>query len=155
VGATTVYQFFRFFNREKLPVILIGGCHNALFNVSILQIILNAKNIKNTYWTPSPVPVCFSWGLCVVPYGGAIATTGCTGYGFGSINSSGFPTYSGELETGFFREIGQEGATTLGVAHSGTISRFLFNNTISMDDAFCVTIWQLFGDPSLRLGGFP
>lgn len=154
LGATNVYQFFRFSNKEKLPIILVGGCHNALFNVSILQILLNIKNIKNHYWTSTLIPVCFSWGLCIIPRGGAIASTGCTGYGFGVINKTGFPTYSGALETYFFYEIGQENATTLGSAHSGSIRKFILENPHHADEAFCTTIWQLFGDPSLQLGGF-
>ena len=149
IGATTVYQFLRFSNREKLPVILIGGCHNALFNISILNIIFNSEETHNRYWTTSPSPVCFSWGLCIVPWGGAIASTGCTGYGFGDP-----VTYSAALETGFFYAIGQDGATTLGGAHSGSIRNFLFENPPNMDESFAITIWQLFGDPSLQLGGF-
>ena len=149
MGATTVYQFLRFSNKEKLPVILVGGCHNALFNISILNIIFNSKETKNKYWTVEPSPVCFSWGLCILPRGGAIASTGCTGYGFGSP-----VTFSAALETGFFYAIGQDGATTLGGAHSGSIRNFLLENPSRQDEAFAITIWQLFGDPSLQLGGF-
>jgi hypothetical protein len=154
MGATMVYQFLKFSNKEKLPVILVGGCHNALFNVSILPILLNRENTANHYWTAYPIPVCFSWGLCIVPKGGAIASTGCTGYGFGTIDDTGFPTDSGALETYFFYEIGQEGATTLGSAHSGSLRKFFLENPVRQDEAFCTTIWQLFGDPSLQLGGF-
>ncbi len=154
VGYIMIDDFLKFSNKEKLPVILIGGCHNGLFNVSMLQILLNRKDVKNHYWTTGPIPVCFSWALCIVPWGGAIASTGCTGYGFGHINLSGFPTDSGALETYFFYEIGEEGVTTLGGAHSGSITKFILENSPRGDNAFCTTIWQLFGDPSLKLGGF-
>jgi len=150
MGATTVYKFLQFSNKEKLPVIIVGGCHNALFNISILNVILNSKNIHNKYWTDSPSPVCFSWALCAIPWGGAIASTGCTGYGFGNP-----VTFSAALESGFFYAIGQDGATTLGAAHSGSIRNYLLENSPTQDPAFAITIWQLFGDPSLQLGGFP
>ena len=150
LGATTVNQFFRFFNLRKLPIVIVGGCHNALFNISMLQILLNRKNNYNYYWSWDPPHVCFSWGLCTIPYGGAIASTGCTGYGFGD-----FDSYSGALETGFFYEIGHNNATHLGEAHSGSIRTFFLEQSVTADRAFCTTIWQLFGDPSLRLGGYP
>jgi len=152
IGATMVYNFWRFTNKEKLPVIIVGGCHNALFNVSILQILLNSKKNHKYYWTSYPVPFCFSWGLCAIPQGGAIASTGCTGYGF---SSPGPLNHSGGLETGFFYEIGQNGAKTLGGAYSGAIRTFITKTPIKADEAFCLTIWELFGDPSLRLGGYP
>ena len=33
------------------------------------------------YFCAVPSPVCFSWGLVVKPRGGAIASTGDTGFG--------------------------------------------------------------------------
>ena len=149
IGATTTYQFPKFSNKEKLPVVIVGGCHNALFNVSFIQILLHEKVIENFYWTNYPTPVCFSWGLCIVPWGGAIASTGCTGLGLGP-----GVEMSGRLETDFFYEIGQQGAETLGAAHSGSIQKYVLEHTIGQDDAYVITEWQLFGDPSLQLGGF-
>ena len=93
--------------------------------------------------------MCFSWGLCIVPWGGAIASTGCTGLGLGPGIEK-----SGRLETDFFYEIGQEGAKTLGEAHSGSIQKYILEDSIRQDDAYVITEWQLFGDPSLQLGGF-
>jgi hypothetical protein len=130
--------------------VVVGGCHNALFNVSILQILLNRAEHYNWYWTWDPTWVCFSWAFCVNPIGGAIACTGCTGYGFGSPE-----TYSGALEGGFFYEIGQNNATHLGEAHSGSIREYLTENKVNINTGFAITIWQLFGDPSLKLGGYP
>ena len=149
MGATTTYQFPKFSNKEKLPVVVVGGCHNALFNVSFIQILLHEKEIENFYWTNYPTPVCFSWGLCIIPWGGAIASTGCTGLGLGP-----GVEMSGRLETDFFYEIGQQGVETLGAAHSSSIQKYIQEHTIGQDDAYIITEWQLFGDPSLQLGGF-
>jgi hypothetical protein len=146
--ATMVYDFPKFSNKGKLPVILVGGCHNGLFKLTILQIILNSEE----YWTDYPSPFCFSWGLCILPQGGAIASTGCTGYGF---SNPGPINHSGALETGFFYQIGKNGAQNLGDAHSGTIRDFILKERIRADEAFRITIWELFGDPSLKLGGYP
>jgi hypothetical protein len=87
-----------------------------------------------------------------VPYGGAIASTGCTGYGIGY---SGQPiSLSAEMESNFFYQIGVEGSTNLGNAHSGSIRKFINENEIEATEEFCITVFQLFGDPSLKLGGY-
>jgi hypothetical protein len=84
--------------------------------------------------------------------GGAIACTGDTGYGIGS--GSNPLTLSAELEMNFFWEIGVNGTTNLGGAHSGSISKFLNEESIGQTEAFCITNWQVFGDPSLKFGGY-
>ncbi len=106
----------------------------------------------NYFCYGTPFPVCLCWGLVVKPRGGAIASTGCTGYGFGS---GGNPnTLSGALEMNFFWQIGNNSVTNLAKAHSQAISKFINENTISQIAAFCITNWALFGDASLKLGGY-
>jgi len=144
-------DFRKLSNGDKLPVVIVGGCHNALFNVSILRILLTRKNHDNWYWTWYPTPVCFSWGLCILPNGGAIACTGCTGLGLG-----GTPPHlknSGGLDSNFFYQIGN-GSTTLGSAHSGAIRKYILENNVNLDEEFCIVEFHLFGDPSLKLGGY-
>ena len=114
---------------------------------------MNTNFPENFYWTYGlPAPVCFSWGLVLVPWGGAIASTGCTGYGVGY---SGQPiSLNAEMESNFFYEIGQDGATTPAQAHHGAITKFINENDIEQTEAFCITVFQLFADPSLKLGGY-
>ena len=147
----SITDFGELSNGDKLPVVIIGGCHNALFNVSMLRILLTRKNHDNWYWTWYPTPVCFSWGLCILPKGGAIASTGCTGLGLGGTTPL---SNSGGLDANFFYQIGQEAATTLGSAHSGAIRKFISENSIRSTERFCIVEFQLFGDPSLKLGGY-
>jgi hypothetical protein len=158
VGGINIYKFLGFNNGDKLPVIIIGGCHNALFNVTLITSLLSMHlNKNNWYWTSgSPTPVCFSWALVILKKGGAIASTGCTGLGLGPVNNiSGVLQNSAALEANFFYEIGQDGATTLGAAHGGAIRKFVTENAnVNVDEGFCIVEYQLFGDPSLRLGGF-
>ncbi len=153
VGGINLYNFWRFSNGEKLPVVIVGGCHNGLFNVTLIKTLLDRKK-PYTHWTGGiPAHVCFSWGLCVVPRGGAIASTGCTGYGIGYEDQP--LSLSAELESNFFYQIGQSGVTTLGNAHSDAIRKFIDENTVGQTEVFCITEYQLFGDPSLKLGGYP
>lgn len=175
-GGITNYDFGKFRNQEKLPIIVVGGCHNGLFNVSVIKTlrsgnslllaIIENENISqfirniaekillpdHWYWTHGlAARACFSWKLCLISNGGAIASTGCTGYGIGA---SGNPvSLSAELETNFFYEVGQDGATNLGQTHQDAISKFINENDIQQTEAFCITEYQLFGDPSLQLGG--
>jgi hypothetical protein len=146
-GGLHLQQLPMLFNGKKLPVVIVGGCHNALFNVTLL-----APMLKSGYWTSMPTPVCFSWGLCLVPWGGAIASTGCTGLGIGH---GGEPiSLSSEMEVNFFYEIGQNNSMNLAQAHGDAISKFMNENSVGHTEAHCITIFQLFGDPSLKFGGY-
>ena len=70
------------------------------------------------------------------------------------MNDTGDPVNFGpELNINFYYEIGN-GSTILGQAHSGAIQKFLTKEHIGLYGAYCIAIWQLFGDPSLRLGGY-
>jgi len=178
-GGINLYKFWQLFNGNKLPVVVVGGCHCGLFNVTIEKTLRTGfPNIQerlyvlklydipltfferildrllipeNTYWTYGiPTPVCFSWGLCLIPWGGAIASTGLTGLGF----DNDFITLSSELEVNFFYEVGQMNASNLAWAHGGAITKFLNENGIGKTETHCITVYQLFGDASLKFGGY-
>jgi hypothetical protein len=150
-GGITLYNFLKLSNGNKLPIVVVGGCHNGLYNVSFLS-TLRDKTGSQYFCYGIPIPVCFSWSLVLKYPGGAIASTGCTGYGMGY---QGNPvSLSAELESNFFYEIGN-GSTNLGQAQSGAIQKFLMEEDINQVEAFVITNWALFGDPSLRLGGYP
>jgi hypothetical protein len=155
-GGIRLINFPRLTNGEKLPIVIIGGCHNGLFNVSLIQTMLDGPNFLNRtrYWCHGiPTPVCFAWGLIIVPWGGAIASIAGTGLGIGP--GSGTPLeYSAALESNFFCSIGLGGAKTFGEAHAGAIMKYLSDHpTIDAMDYHCMSIYQPFGDPSLKLGG--
>jgi hypothetical protein len=152
VGGILVSDFWRISNGEKQPVVIVGGCHNAMYNISIIPGMLDKAG--TSYFVYGwPAPICFSWGLVVKPRGGAIASTGCTGYGFGGETDN--PNEkSGALEVNFFWQIGYNSVTNLAKAHCQAIAKYINENSIAQLDAFCITNWALFGDPSLKLGGY-
>ena len=151
VGGIGLDKFWRIQNGEKQPVVLVGGCHNGLYNISMLPAMID-KNGTRYFCHGLPGPVCFSWGLVIKPFGGAIASTGNTGYGMGS--AGGDPVVlSAELQSNFFYQIGH-GSTNLAKAHSQAIAKYINENAIAQIDAFCITNWALFGDPSLQFGGY-
>jgi hypothetical protein len=150
-GGLNVGHFPKISNGDKFPVVIVGGCHNALYNISMIPMFLD-KSGASYFCYGTPFPVCFCWGLIVKPRGGAIASTGCTGYGFGSGDDP--VSLSGELEMNFFWQIGNNSVTNLAKAHSLAISKFIDENEVDQLAAFCITNWALFGDPSLRFGGY-
>jgi len=152
-GGLLLFDFWKLFNFRKLPVVVIGGCHNGLFNVTLEKTGNHTK--YPYYWTHGvSTPVCFAWGMNIIPWGGSIATIAGTGLGIGP--GSGTPVkLSAELETNFFYQIGQEDANTLGQAHSGAIIRYLDNNPdYRAIESHCITTYSLLGDPSLMIGGY-
>jgi hypothetical protein len=81
-GGITVYQFSQLKNNDRLPICIIGGCHNNMFNISVLLSLLDLKN-KHFMWSYGvPTPDCFGWSLTVKANGGAIATIGNTALGY-------------------------------------------------------------------------
>jgi len=155
VGGLTLYNFTKILNKDKQPVVVVGGCHCGLYNVSIVPGMKDKAGIKY-FVSPYPCPVCFSWGLVIKPRGGAIASTGCTGYGlcWDGFNGQNPVYLSDALDMNFFWQIGHNSVTNLAKAHSQAITKYINENKITSQGAFCITNWALFGDPSLRFGGY-
>ena len=158
---TTQMHFLK--NGNKLPVVSVGGCHNSEFNISFFDFIKNK-------WTFQPTFECWSWHLTRQQGGGAIATLGYTGLGYGTIgdeNHDGIPDcvqrFGGYIEARFFHAYGVEGKHILGQCWGTAIEDYL--NTFPIDwsqgiesdsqgDCKTVEEWALIGDPSLMIGGY-
>jgi hypothetical protein len=155
-GGFNIFVYPLLHNGDKLPVVVVGGCHNALYNVSLIPAFLDRLRTDNktNYFCYIPAPFCFCAGLILKARGGAIATTGCTGYGIGSQSGDPATILSAALESNFFYGIGN-GSTHLAQAHSQAIQKYINEHSIAQTDAFCITNWALFGDPSLLFGGYP
>ncbi len=150
-GGFNVYASFLLSNGNKLPIIVVGGCHNALYNVSLIPTLLETQARHEHFCYGIPDPMCFSAAFVLKTHGGGIASTGCTGYGFG--NGGDPDTLSGALEMNFFYQIGN-GTENLAQAHGLAITKFINENAIDQIGAFCITNWALFGDASLKIGGY-
>jgi len=151
IGGIHMRDMWRFFNFRKLPITVVGGCHNGQFNITWYK-TKNSEDYDDLYWTHGdPGTECFCWRMVAMPYGGAIASVGATGL---TVSWSGQPvSLNGEIEMNFFYEIGEDDATTPGQAVSGAIQKFIDENTIQVTEAHCISIVHLFGDPSLQFGG--
>lgn len=156
-------------NQEKLPVTVVGGCHNGEFDRSVLKNIvegLKAQGLQYLIYRflwDGWIPNCWAWWLTSKPNGGAIATIANTGlgtHGDGDQDYNGISDYleilDGWLELRFLELYGLEGQDYLGLNHgeaiTGYLNRFLGDEAVM--DVKMVQQWELFGDPSLRIGGY-
>jgi hypothetical protein len=151
-GGFNIFDYPFLINGNKVPVVIVGGCHNAMYNVSMIPAMLDRNHSKTRYFCYGvPVPVCYCAGLLLKNHGGAIASAGSTGYGIGYVGYA--VSLSGELESNFFYEIGH-GSTHLAQAHSQAIQKFLSEEEVQQTEAFVITNWAILGDPSLLFGGY-
>ena len=152
-------------NGDKLPVCVVGGCHNSQFDVSLLNLLKNPlkSRLMGTF-----IPECWSWRLTLQKNGGSIATIGNTGLGYelyADEDRNNIPDcieyLSGKLEVTFFREYGN-GTDILGQLHSDSITNQILTSPFIDEisdvgtrlEYKTVQQWVLFGDPSLKIGGF-
>lgn len=159
-------------NRNKLPVCVVGGCHNSQFDVTNLNFIKGIKEEGLKYFSPDItlntggfwknewVYRCWSWNLIRQKNGGAIAAIGNTGLGYGNIGLRCVDELDGWITSHFFQVYANQSTTgnyTLGRIHSQTITDYVRMFTGDWDklDAKTVEGWALLGDPSLRIGGYP
>jgi len=152
-------------NGEKLPIAVVGGCHNSQFNVSMVMGLLDGMQFIFPGWREysmwqhgQPVPETFSWRLVRNPNGGAIASMGNTGLGYGVPHKD--ATIGGGdawITTEFFRQYGENGYDILGETYTQTIISYL--NSFDMENLPAghpktVQQWALLGDPTLKIGGY-
>ena len=165
-----IYHLYTLKNEGMYPVVIIGGCHNSMFNTTLVESVkeiiqsvifkyLLGKHFVTWYWMP--VPECFGWTFVRVN-NGAIATIGCTGLGYGATgdtNDDGIPDniqyYSGRAEIHFF-ELYKQGLRHLGEVHSQDMIDYVNEANPMKDQIACKTAqeWVLLGDPTLMIGGY-
>ncbi len=147
-------------NKGKMPITVVGGCQNGQFDVCSLYFLRDINYfILHEAWSPR----CWSWYLTVKKNGGAIATisnTGIGAHGNNDMDNNSIPDYleilDGWLELRFFELFGKEDKTILGENHVYTLTEYLnkFLGDNHDTDVKMVQQWQLFGDPSLKIGGY-
>ncbi len=150
-------------NGGKLPVCVVGGCHNSQFNVTMTGFLLGAP------WVYGPVPQCFSWLLARKIGGGTICALGNTGLGYGAVGDHGdldgdgindpdcVEALGGYIESQFFKAYGVDGLDVLGEVWNQATVTYLNTFPPMSDQTDCKTVeqWPILGDPSLKIGGYP
>lgn len=167
IDALLTTSMYRLKNKYKLPIVVVGGCHNSQFNVTLLNIIkdfrkeglkyfISNENYSGLFWRFEWIPECWSWKMVSKRNGGSIATIGNTGLGYDYPGNYTLNGLQGWINPRFFYEIGVQGKTTLGEAHSQAITDYAREFRVHVDRIDCKTIqqWTLLGDPSLKIGGY-
>ena len=157
-------------NEGKLPICVVGGCHNSQFDVRLSQILDGVSEYGLSYFSWEEGIDCFfkwiwmprswSWNFISKNQAGAIAVIGNTGLGWGVGGAHSSEYNEGFLTTRFFElyaNLSQQGICQLGDIHSETISKYIsrFSANENLLDRKTVEEWILLGDPSLYIGGYP
>ena len=151
---TTVYMSF-LRNKGRLPITVVGGCYNGKFDVSL------SRNLREGRVGLSVN--CWAWKLTSKRGGGSIATIANSGLGthaMGDADLNGVNDYlevlDGWLELRFLQLYAEEQLEVLGLIHGQAITEYL-HRFLGNDDEMDVKMvqqWILFGDPSLKIGGY-
>ncbi len=169
VTGYTLHDMMFLRNRRKLPIVVVGGCHNGQFDVTMSNILGGIKEygfmnyLNGRFWYYEWVPNCWSWWLTSKIGGGAIATISNTGLGTHGEDDSDnnsiadyLEVLDGWLELRFLQLYGEENYDILGENHGETLTGYLqrFLGDEAKMDVKMVQQWELFGDPSLKIGGY-
>jgi len=167
INGLKVGDMHQFSNKGMYPVCVVGGCHNSQFNVSLINLLKIYEGYDEWYsyiYKGEMSPESWSWWIVRMAEGGAIASIGCTGLGYGTIgdyDDDGIPDciqyLGGFIDSEFFRVYAQEGKDILGEVYGTTITNYVAKFPPMEDkiDAKTVQEWVLMGDPSLKIGGYP
>ena len=115
------------------------------------------------FWKNGWVSHCWAWKLTVKRGGGTIATIANTGLGTHGRDDTDhnsiidyIEVLNGWMELRFLELYGKEHQDILGMNHGQTITEYL-HRYLGNDDKMDVKMaqqWILFGDPSLKIGGY-
>lgn len=120
-------------NFNKLPIVFFDACSTGHFDY-----LLNGISVSSI--------ACL---LLMIPFGGAVATIGSTRVAYTHVGYDGINGGAGYLNLHFFKAY--EDGTSLGDMFASSISDYL---TYVHPDCLTLDEFTLFGDPSLKIGGY-
>jgi len=146
----------KFKNKDMYPILVLGQCWNAKFDVCLMNIFKFIQNESYIYESDC-VPECIGWRMVRRINGGSIATLSNTNTCYGAYGEDDAELFGGYLAVEVFRLYGEEEMQTLGEIHKTTIENYI--NTypaVYSNNIHCKSIqeWILIGDPSLKIGGY-
>lgn len=155
-------------NGAKLPVCVVGGCHNSQFDVTLLNLVEGIREeglqfFARKFYFKEWVPECWGWRMTRKLGGGSIATLGCTALGYTKEDKDSFTGGLDQVELHFFDAYHNNGQTRVGDAWAACITWYADEfpidwSSIAVSDSWIDTkimqSWVLFGDPSLQIGGY-
>jgi len=159
--------------------LIVGGCHNCQFDCTLIRFLTKGMT---AYYYGEMTPKSWGWLYTSLSGGGSIATIGNTGLGYGTVGDGPDDEIPGNTPDGIadciqflggwlephFFEVYNNSVTTIGDVHTQTLIDYLQNFSIdwgmsweenahsaTLVDCKTVQQWVLFGDPTLKIGGYP
>ena len=165
-GGLGCFDIPKLSNRNQLPICLFNGCLCGMFNVTFFGSLFERPHMWSFKYIA--IPECISWWMTKATAGGSVASLGFTGIGYGNAGEKGdldgdginnpdcIESYNGYQLSLFFRAY-SEGENILAKVMNNAQRLYLntyppFEEKRNHKQA---TIWTLFGDPSLKIGGYP
>lgn len=138
-------------NGYKLPIVFLDACKTAKLDMTYMDLYGVPKIVRTllTTFLNDKHPSCFAWSLVKHEGGGAIASIGQTHSGFSLSDDSGEYWGSDKFTEDFFKAYSENG--TLG--EMMTQAQISYITDYPFDD-LTVEIFNLLGDPSLKIGGY-
>jgi len=162
INGLNVQRMHELKNDNMYPICVVSGCHNCQFDVSILNIFDQTARYRG-----EATFECWGWRMLRKIDGGSIASFGCTALGHTKEDKNSFAGGINELEVQLFKEYGQNKIEYLGDILVESWNWYLDTYPVDWDasennelidswlDAQVVESYILFGDPSLKIGGYP
>ncbi len=160
-------------NNERYPVCVVSGCHNSQFDVHLLNILkgfledgFDYFSRRGKIWRNEWVPESWGWKMTRLENSGSIVTYGATALGHTKEDKSSFTGGINELEVELFRQIGVEEINHAGDVLKNAITWYLDTYPVDWDSTDQIVLedswvdvqvaqsYILFGDPSLKIGGY-
>jgi len=158
-------------SNKLYPVVVLGGCNTAKFDVTMFNDEYSFPLPHNTYGLPKmlwffPTYESICWFLTRKPNGGSIACLGFTNYCFGASGETGdldsdgveepdcVEFGNGFLENAFFKAYGINNCSFLGDCWLFALELYhgLFGD--AHQHRSNIESFILIGDPSLKIGGY-
>ena len=149
-------------NKDMYPICVLGECIHGKFDVGIINVIKLLQNDPN-YSINDCILECIAWRLMRNKNAGGIATFTNTNICYGAMgdtNNNGVnddaEMYGGFLAVELFRLYSQEGIGSLGTLHKNAITNYIDIFPVNTNKIHCKSVQEfiLFGDPSLKIGGY-
>lgn len=166
IDAPNSFEMDEYLNYDKQPIVIVGGCWISKFCTGLMNMLKGIITdgldyfvrgpFPKGYYTKDWIPKCWSWAMCSQNTGGCIAIIGPIGLSYGIEGKNCNSGRSNFLEIQFFKSYA-EGIDIIGETHLSQLIYYL-NEFPPMDQKWdCKHIQEsvLFGDPSLKIGGYP
>jgi hypothetical protein len=143
-------------NEHMLPIVFFDACLTAKFDFNISDFIeyygLKARlvNILLGGFSSDDFFDPFAWAFVKYDGGGGIASVGATRPAYTYVDKYGVYAGAGYLDVHFFKSY-YEGVTA---GEMLTSAQYDYINNVGFD-VFTIEEYELIGDPSLRVGGYP